>query len=105
MHTDGAALDRNTCLHHYTSAVGLEGILRSRSLWATDTDFLNDWQEIHYAAKPLIGSNERTFARTIRPTILVRPMTTDRPRGQCCGGRIIQRPSATAAGCGRQRRW
>jgi hypothetical protein len=51
--TDGS-LDRRSCLYHYTSAVGLESILRQRSLRATDTAFLNDWQEILYAAKPLI---------------------------------------------------
>ena len=48
-------LDRRSCLYHYTSAVGLESILRQRSLRATDTAFLNDWQEILYAAKPLVG--------------------------------------------------
>lgn len=58
MDTDGAGLDRSTCLYHYTSAVGLEGILRSRSLWATDTAFLNDWQEIVYAAEPLVADME-----------------------------------------------
>jgi hypothetical protein len=46
--------DRSPYLYHYTSAQGLEGILRSRSLWATDAAFLNDWKEINYAAEPLI---------------------------------------------------
>jgi hypothetical protein len=52
--TDHNDLDRRSWLYHYTSAVGLEGILRARSLWATDAAFLNDWQEIHYGAEPLI---------------------------------------------------
>lgn len=47
-------LDRNSCLYHYTSATGLESILRQRLLRATDTGFLNDVQEIVYTAKPLL---------------------------------------------------
>jgi hypothetical protein len=46
--------DRRSCLYHYTSAAGLDGILRERILRATDTGFLNDLQEIIYAARPLI---------------------------------------------------
>jgi Protein of unknown function (DUF2971) len=52
---DADDFDRRSCLYHYTSAVGLESILRERVLRATDTAFLNDWQEITYAAKPLIA--------------------------------------------------
>jgi hypothetical protein len=51
----GESLDRKSCLYHYTSAQGLEGILRSRALWATDSAFPNDWQEIHFGATPLIA--------------------------------------------------
>lgn len=47
-------IDRTSSLYHYTSAAGLEGVLRTRSLWATDVAFLNDWQEILYGAGPLI---------------------------------------------------
>jgi len=46
--------DRSSLLYHYTSAQGLEGIVRTQSLWATDTAFLNDTTEIRYAAEPLI---------------------------------------------------
>lgn len=35
-------------LHHYTNAVGLQGILRSKSLWASDCHFLNDRSELVY---------------------------------------------------------
>jgi hypothetical protein len=48
------ALDRRSCLYHYTSATGLDGILGQRMFRATDTDFLNDWKEIIYVAQPLI---------------------------------------------------
>ena len=48
------ALDRRSCLYHYTSATGLESGLRQRFLRATDTGFLNDLKEIIYAAEPLI---------------------------------------------------
>ena len=35
-------------LFHYTDAAGLLGILKSRSLWATDFRSLNDASEMHY---------------------------------------------------------
>ena len=50
--------DRTEILYHYTSAVGLESILRQRCLRATDTAFLNDWQEVIFAAEPLIEQME-----------------------------------------------
>lgn len=40
-------------LYHYTTATGLLGILRSRSIWLTDSHFLNDETEQIYAAKLL----------------------------------------------------
>ena len=49
-----SGLDRSSCLYHYTSATGLDGILGQRVLRATDTGFLNDWKEIVYVAEPLI---------------------------------------------------
>jgi hypothetical protein len=36
-------------LHHYTDAFGVQGILSSKSLWATATQFSNDLSEIEYA--------------------------------------------------------
>ncbi len=36
-------------LFHYTSLLGFHGIVSSRSLWATDANFLNDPSEIRYA--------------------------------------------------------
>jgi hypothetical protein len=43
----GAAAPPET-LHHYTTAAGLIGILRSKSLWASDCRFLNDRSELVY---------------------------------------------------------
>lgn len=37
-------------LHHYTDAFGVQGIVSSNSLWATATQFSNDFSEIEYAA-------------------------------------------------------
>ena len=37
-------------LYHYTNATGLQGILRSKTIWATQFDFLNDSSEFLYAA-------------------------------------------------------
>lgn len=36
-------------LYHYTTAEGLYGILRTRTIWATQFDFLNDRSEFSYA--------------------------------------------------------
>ena len=36
-------------LYHYTTATGLQGILQSKVLWATQFDFLNDPTEFLYA--------------------------------------------------------
>lgn len=41
-------------LHHYTTADGLLGLLKSKRLWATHAAFLNDPSELRYAAQ-LIG--------------------------------------------------
>ena len=42
-------------LFHYTNGAGFLGILQTKELWATDTRFLNDRQELLYA-KNLISS-------------------------------------------------
>jgi hypothetical protein len=72
--TDAApALDRGSCLYHYTSAAGLVGILRQRALWATDTAFLNDWQEIVYAAEPLVADMEALLEKVSQDDALNNP--------------------------------
>jgi hypothetical protein len=50
---DDVTVDDPQYLYHYTSAGGLAGILSSRSVWATDTAFLNDASEILYAGEKL----------------------------------------------------
>lgn len=45
---------RPAILYHYTNAAGLEGILKSRSLWGTQFDFLNDASEYDYAVGVLM---------------------------------------------------
>jgi len=37
-------------LYHYTTSVGLTGILTSHSLWASDVRYMNDASELSYAA-------------------------------------------------------
>jgi hypothetical protein len=53
-------------LMHYTSLDGLQGIIGSDCLWATDASFLNDSSEItHYfdtRLEVLVSSEERRFA-------------------------------------------
>jgi Protein of unknown function (DUF2971) len=45
-------------LYHYTTATGLNGIIRSKSVWASDYRFLNDATEFRYA----LGVFEQIFA-------------------------------------------
>ena len=35
-------------LYHYTTAIGLTGIIESQTLWATNAEFLNDAQELQF---------------------------------------------------------
>ena len=46
-HTAGRMLESQT-LHHYTSIVGAEGIIKSNSIWASLLHFMNDSQEWLY---------------------------------------------------------
>jgi hypothetical protein len=41
-------------LYHYTSSVGLRGVLETGSIWATDLEFLNDEQELRYGLDQLL---------------------------------------------------
>jgi hypothetical protein len=60
-------------IYHYTTATGLKGILESKVIWATNSDYLNDVSELRYGrglianllnkrvgAFPLAPSEERT---------------------------------------------
>lgn len=42
-------------LYHYTSSIGLLGILESQKLWATESSYLNDSQEIKYGINFVVG--------------------------------------------------
>jgi Protein of unknown function (DUF2971) len=46
---ENSTISKTSTLFHYTTAVGLLGILSSSTLWATDLRFLNDAQEAIYA--------------------------------------------------------
>lgn len=46
-------------LYHYTSLHALKGIVRDRSLWATDIYYLNDAAELRYLAQLLQGDIAR----------------------------------------------
>jgi hypothetical protein len=43
-------------IYHYTTTAGLLGILDSKTLWATDAEFLNDAQELRYGRDQLCVS-------------------------------------------------
>ena len=54
--TDGIAPG---ILYHYTNVEGMLGITRSKTLWATDTRFLNDRSEIRYPREVLATLTEK----------------------------------------------
>jgi hypothetical protein len=43
-------------LYHYTTAIGLKGILETSTLWATDATFLNDAQELQFGRRDLCSA-------------------------------------------------
>ncbi|CAO3352052.1 DUF2971 domain-containing protein [Azospirillum melinis] len=45
-------------LFHYTDAVGLQGIISSKSLWATDIRYLNDSKELSHASEIVLSTIE-----------------------------------------------
>src|SRR5436189_200043 len=48
-------------LYHYTNQAGLLGIIRSRQIWATHTQYLNDTREFLHAVQMM--SHELTVSR------------------------------------------
>ena len=54
--TGPSVQDKHPILHHYTSAHGIEGIVRSQSLWATHYRSLNDLNEVVQLREPLIDA-------------------------------------------------
>lgn len=44
---------RPTTLFHYTSVMGIKGIIESNSIWATDAQYLNDAQELKFGRTEL----------------------------------------------------
>jgi hypothetical protein len=64
-----ASASSPTRLYHYTNAAGLEGILDSKTIWATQFDFLNDRSEFFYAAdviKERLGERGDDFGSTVK---------------------------------------
>src|SRR5664279_1146792 len=53
-------------LHHYTTLIGMEGILSSNSLWATSYHFLNDSTEIVHIASYLEAALAPELDRYLR---------------------------------------
>lgn len=47
------AINEPPILYHYTTSDGLLGIIESRTLWATNVDFLNDAQELQFGRQRL----------------------------------------------------
>jgi hypothetical protein len=57
-----SVLEEHTELYHYTTAVGLHGIISSQQLWATHASYLNDAEEI-------TGFFDRKFPRLLENTV------------------------------------
>jgi hypothetical protein len=55
-------------LYHYTTPIGLKGILESSALWATDAAFLNDAQELQFGRDELCDALRRR-AEALYPTM------------------------------------
>lgn len=51
-------------IYHYTNAPGLEGIVRSNRLWATDVSFMNDATELTYGRPLLLAAVRGKVAST-----------------------------------------
>lgn len=64
MADQGSAGGLPPMLYHYTDADGLLGIVKTRTLWATDVQFLNDGSELVYAADK-ISSHARDRAKEL----------------------------------------
>lgn len=62
--------ERYPSLFHYTNAAGLDGILKSQTLWATDAEHLNDSQELKAAreilSQKIIETLQLEYKRSIR---------------------------------------
>jgi hypothetical protein len=54
-------------LYHYTSFSGVQGIVNSNHLWATDFRYLNDESELIYGAD-LLSSELEEFAKSLSPS-------------------------------------
>jgi hypothetical protein len=67
---------RPATLYHYTNAAGLLGIVEKRALWATDVQFLNDGEELIYAARE-ISVHARSRAEEICPELSHEPKYDD----------------------------
>jgi hypothetical protein len=67
---------RPATLYHYTNAAGLLGIVEKRALWATDVQFLNDGEELIYAARE-ISAHARRRAEEICPELSHEPKYDD----------------------------
>lgn len=48
-------------IYHYTSIIGLNGIINSRSVWASDCRYLNDRKELVHAINLFISRIEKRF--------------------------------------------
>src|SRR5437016_3144985 len=57
-------------LYHYTNLRGLEGILRSRTLWATHIQHMNDRSEYLHFADMAVGKLKDILSRRTEPEFI-----------------------------------
>ncbi len=70
----------DNALYHYTSAEALMGIIKSRSIWASNISYLNDEQEYFYATnliKPFLDQIERNSSNSFLLDFLTKLMIRD----------------------------
>jgi hypothetical protein len=68
-------------VYHYTTSAGLQGIVESQSLWATDAEFLNDAQELQYGRTELCEALSRQAESIFSSGLLPDPASDYRGPG------------------------
>ncbi len=57
-------------LYHYTAAAGLQGILRTRTMWATDVRYLNDAAELQHGLRIVAAEVDALKQKGADPDLL-----------------------------------
>ena len=62
----GLGTDNSGCFYHYTSPMGMVGILKGKKIWFTDSDYLNDSSEGHdvfNVIRKVLNNNDHRYKK------------------------------------------